>query len=84
MFTIGDRTVTDYAHLSGHQKVYDEITLGPSRIIGILEEGTFVIPNTETSCSHSGPWKVTLSRKSGLPEETSASEIPEVDEEYAV
>jgi hypothetical protein len=58
--TVDDRTISDYAQLNGHQKVYDEITIGPCNLHGTLHEATFVMPNSATDSDHSGPWKTIL------------------------
>ena len=41
-----------------HFAVYDDITLGPTRVKGILREMTFVMANAVVSTAQSDPWRV--------------------------
>jgi hypothetical protein len=39
--TIADRTILDASHITGHYVVYDDVTIGPCKVSGVMHEGAY-------------------------------------------
>ncbi|CAB9504037.1 Putative fatty-acid--CoA ligase FadD21 [Seminavis robusta] len=55
--TVSNRTVSDGSQLCGHSIVYEQVKLGPTKVAGLVHEGTLVIANASITSKHSGPWR---------------------------
>jgi len=42
LLTFADKTVISNAHLSGHYVVYSKISLGPTRVSGVVHDGAYI------------------------------------------
>jgi hypothetical protein len=60
--TVSNRTVSDGTQLSGHSIVYEQVKLGPTRVAGLLHEGTLVIANARTTTKETGPWRPAVAK----------------------
>lgn len=54
---VSNRTVSDGSLLCGHSIVYEQVTCGPTRVAGLLQEGTLVIANANITAKESDPWR---------------------------
>jgi hypothetical protein len=60
--TVSNRTVSDGSQLCGHSTVYEHVKLGPTRVAGLLHEGTLVIANSRITAKETGPWRAAVEK----------------------
>ena len=57
--TVANNTIIDSSHITGHYAVYDDVTLGPCHISGLMHEGSYAA-NTYVSTNESDFWRASV------------------------
>lgn len=68
--TVADKTIVDSSQITGHYAVYGEVTLGPTRLQGVLHEGSYVA-NATINSTETESWRAVVGRNDGNSNRTS-------------
>jgi hypothetical protein len=62
--TVSNRTVSDGSYLCGHSIVFEQVRLAPTKVAGIVQEGTLVIANASITAKQTVPWRPVVEKDS--------------------